>query len=120
MAQASTAGLILREAYAQGAFGADSGNVWFFTDAVTTGLYAVQSAMSSADPCAVCGSASEAPPAMTVAECAAAMRGTIGMSPVTDFSRMSGVYSEWKARYAAQNETAGWDPSNGGECTNGD
>ncbi len=32
MAQASTAGLILREAYARGVFGATSGFVWFLTD----------------------------------------------------------------------------------------
>ena len=35
MAQASTAGLILREAYAKGVFGAESGHVWFLTDGVT-------------------------------------------------------------------------------------
>ena len=38
MAQPNTAGLILREAYAQGAFGATSEYVWFLTDSVTVAI----------------------------------------------------------------------------------
>ena len=123
MAQADTSGFILREAYAQGVFGADSGYVWFLTDAFTNNMGGVLSAMTNVNgTCPECDAASsKSPPAaMTEAECDAAMKGTVGMSQVSDFGEMSSIYSAWTTRFAAQTDTAGTDPSSGGECANGE
>jgi hypothetical protein len=114
MSQASTAGLILREAYAKGVFGAESGYVWFFTDAITTGFGSVLSSLTDADPCSSCGGAAEVPAALTEAEAAEAMRGVVGMAPVSGYASSS--YAEWVARYTALPDTVGADPVSGGAC----
>ena len=75
MAQASTSGLILREAYAQGVLGADSGYAWFFTDAVTDNMGGVIDYLTLDNPCSECGD--DPPAALSESEAAAALTGAV-------------------------------------------
>ena len=53
-AQASTAGLVLREAHHWGILGNTSGYVWILTDAVVNNLGLVLPIMTAENPCLEC------------------------------------------------------------------
>ena len=102
----------------QGVLGPQSGYVWFLTDAVTGSIAYLKPYLVDANPCPLCGEESEAPPALTEAEAASALKGAVGMAPVADFGELSSVYTGWASRFAALPDTTGHDPSTGGACPN--
>ena len=99
-------------------FGGESGYLWWLTDAVTDNFGGMASYLTDDNPCIACGH--NPPAALTEDEAAAAMKGVVGTSMPSSFADTSTIYDAWKARFLAQEDTAGSDPVTGGECTNGE